>query len=169
MTDILEPWQIPKVRALLERYWELVHSSAGVSKSEALFNPASYDGFELAMTVAGWIERVDLGCRRWWPQRDWGGKPIVIRWLVARDRAQERGVIAENCQRDAMFMGIHKEAQESLSWLWRKAERASLEVHRIENSRNFQIQCGFLGVAFSMCAADDWTFRRLELRSPSTQ
>ena len=163
MTEVLIPWSSQSVMRMLDRYWELRHSSR-VSNPGAIGGIRDCDGHEMMYTVASWVTMIDRGCRTWYPKRNWGKYPIVIRWLIAKDAAQERNVLAENTQRDAMTAGImkHDHVKEAVSRLWRRAEKASVESHRIEHYKNFEIMCGWLGIAFSMCAMDDWTFRRME-------
>ncbi len=164
MTDVLSPWSSKTVMRLLDRYWELRHSSPG-SSNGALDSPQGTIGVDIMVTVATWIDMVDFGCRAWFPMRKWGKRPVVITWLIAKDAAQERMVIAEESQHIALSSGVfkHKHVKEGLAKLWNRADRASLEAHRIEHSRSFEIQIGWLGVAFAMCE-DDWVFQEMKAK-----
>lgn len=162
MTDVLSPWSSRAVLRLLDRYWELRHSSR-VSNPGAIGGATDCDGREIMVTVSTWIEMIDKGCRKWFPKRRWGRRPVVISWLIAKDSAQERNVVAEESQHIALSSGVfkHKHVKDGLSRLWKRAEDASLKAHQIEHSRNFEIQVGWLSIAFSICAEDDWVFREM--------
>lgn len=161
MTDVLSPWSSKAVMRLLDRYWELRHSSPG-SSNGVLDSPQGTIGVDIMVTVATWIEMIDGGCRRWFPTRNWGRGPVVVRWLIAKDAAQERNVLAEEAQHLALASGIfkHKHVKDGLARLWKRADKASFEAHKIEHSRNFEIEVGWLGIAFAMCE-DDWVFKEI--------
>ncbi len=161
--EIIEPWSRSRVIALLRRWWQLRDSGCSKWPMERISGVAFLPARELSLTVSMWVEAVQYGLRLWYPEREWGSEPIVVKWLRASDATDETSRKAETYQRLVMMAGTLKGTIERINMrhFWMQAEAASKVAHRIEHSRNFEIFVGWLSIALAVCGASDKAFRDL--------
>ena len=158
--EYISAWSLRMVASLLRRWWtmETLRAAWKVDLPTGMDSRITED---LRLTVSLWVDRTDAGLRAWAPHRRWGDEPIVIRWLRAEELADQTIARARDEQIAWLRAGSPSSRVGKVRRLWEEANTTGRDARRLGRSQELNMALGWLGVAFALCAVEDWTFRWL--------